>query len=194
MSDNRFLLGTGKDSEVPEHSGFIDPVKQAQTITTPVPNPPLELLAREVAETLVLLDYVSSRPEGLNWPAPVPQLPTPSQIVSGKHFRVQEIERDLQNLTSVVTRIYMIRGAIEEKYHNPENWPSDAAFLLQVKSILSEIAAPATSRTIAFTSMVSGDADFFSQKSDGNKRLFGGPIAEIAFPELMRETDDFLYH
>ena len=38
------------------------------TSEQPSARAPFELLAREVAETLVLLEYLASRPEGLDWP------------------------------------------------------------------------------------------------------------------------------
>ena len=150
------------------------------------PNRPFALLGRELAETLVLLEYLSTRPEGLVWPVTNQKTAAPEEYQSPS----ERIESDLATPTTAVRRIYTIRAKIEEPYHDYDwDMASEAAFLSRAKSILSELAAPATSFTIAFSSMV---LDANVRGSHEQRRPtgteFSGPISRIAYPNLSEEA------
>jgi hypothetical protein len=141
---------------------------------------PNKLLTRELAETLVLLDYLTSRPDsGRGWPyAPPNRSSVDSQ--AEKPSPAQKIEEDLASQTTLVRRIYAIRASLTGAVSEADG-PSDAAFLLRAKAILSELAAPATSLTIGFTSIV-----FNAPSGLGSDVVT--PVAEVAFPNLKIEA------
>jgi hypothetical protein len=151
------------------------------------------LLARELAETLLLLDYLSNRPDGLDLPSNVIKSPAPSQQKSeAGPPQVQQIELDVGNTTALARRVYAIKASLGMQYHT-DGLAAEATFLLRAKSILTELSFPATSLTIAFTSMVF-DATVGIGRADASRSTpsrdldFERSTAESAFPNFVGEA------
>jgi hypothetical protein len=108
---------------------------------------------------------------------------------------IDRIEEDIRTPTAILHRIYKIRDVLDASFYESNlEWPLEAAFLSRAKSILSELAAPATSRTAAFTSMVANPlarlSGSFMPVQGGTEPSTGTApsTAEVAFPELMSEA------
>ena len=163
------------------------------TITSDSSESPV--LARELAETLLLLDYLSNRPDGHDLPSNVIKSSAPSQQKSeADPPQVQQIELDLGNTTALARRVYAIKASLGMgvKYHR-DGLAAEAAFLLRAKSILTELSFPATSLTIAFTSMVFdamvGIGRAHASRSTPSTDLdFERSTAELAFPNFVDEA------
>ncbi|NKM69368.1 hypothetical protein [Rhizobium laguerreae] len=151
-------------------------------------------LVKELAETLLLLDYLSDRATSDDeWP----YVPVKKANSESEYDPLQKIEEDLATPTALVRRIYAIRASLmgqEDKF--AADVPSDAAFLSRAKSVLSEIASPATAVTIGFTSLVS----YGTPEMGHLRRGVSEPeelswrardlvaIAQLAYPELVIEA------
>ena len=170
--------------------GAIDLANQQEYSST---KPHFQLLYRALAETVVLLDYVTSWPDGLQWPMIPPEVAPTSKALTVSP--IDRIEEDIRTPTAILHRIYKIRDVLDASFYESNlEWPLEAAFLSRAKSILSELAAPATSRTAAFTSMVANPlarlSGSFMPVQGGTEPSTGTApsTAEVAFPELMSEA------
>jgi hypothetical protein len=114
--------------------------------TAPISHSPL---ATQLAELRVLLDFLSSRPNGL---APLSSARR-TKSDAGMRSVAESIDSEVQNPSLLVQRVFDIQQSLNDD-HDVSKRSYSAAFLLRAKGELAERVWPATAGSIAFTNMV----------------------------------------
>ena len=165
------------------------------------------LMVRDVAEIQLLCGHLTRRQAGVDWQPP--PLKTPSTTSdSGERPHDIDLNYDLRTFTSALSRLYKIRSNLlfyephdrHRDRYDEQSWDvySEMAFLQRMKSICSKLATPATSRSIAFTALVTNDeteSRWDRQWGDEPRYPppypFVGHLAELAYPGLRHDARSY---